>query len=61
MAAGTPKPASQALSRAATIGVDARAHLANNDAYGFFESLDDLLITGPTLTNVNDFRDIYVA
>ncbi len=49
------------LSRAAAIGVDARAHLADNDAYGFFEKLDDLLITGPTLTNVNDFRAVLIT
>lgn len=49
------------LARAADLGIDARAHLANNDAYGFFESLDDLLITGPTLTNVNDFRAVLIT
>jgi hydroxypyruvate reductase len=49
------------LARAASLGVDARAHLANNDAYGFFEALDDLLITGPTLTNVNDFRAVLIT
>ena len=49
------------LSRAAELGVDARAHLADNDAYGFFEKLDDLLITGPTLTNVNDFRAVLIS
>jgi len=35
--------------------------LQNNDAYSFFERLDDLLITGPTLTNVNDFRAILIT
>ena len=49
------------LTRAAALGVDARAHLADNDAYGFFEKLDDLLITGPTLTNVNDFRAVLIT
>jgi len=49
------------LARAACLDVDARAHLANNDAYGFFESLDDLLITGPSLTNVNDFRAVLIT
>ncbi len=34
--------------------------LAENDAHGLFEALDDRLVTGPTLTNVNDFRAIYV-
>ena len=36
-------------------------YLANNDAYTFFETLDDLLVTGPTLTNVNDFRAILIT
>ncbi|MGC0151863.1 glycerate kinase type-2 family protein [Chromobacterium vaccinii] len=46
------------LARAAARSVDAVARLADNDAYGFFAALDDLLITGPTHTNVNDFRAI---
>ena len=41
-------------------GPDARVALARNDAYGFFETLGDLVVTGPTLTNVNDFRAILV-
>ena len=41
-------------------GLDAAAHLANNDGYSFFAGLDDLIVTGPTLTNVNDFRAILV-
>lgn len=48
------------LSRAKALGLDAEAHLADNDAYGFFAALDDLVMTGPTLTNVNDFRAILV-
>jgi hydroxypyruvate reductase len=46
--------------RARTAGLDAAAHLANNDAYSFFASLGNLVVTGPTLTNVNDFRAILV-
>ncbi len=46
--------------RAQAAGLDARARLANNDGYGFFATLDDLIVTGPTLTNVNDFRAILV-
>ncbi|PKO86403.1 MAG: glycerate kinase [Betaproteobacteria bacterium HGW-Betaproteobacteria-12] len=46
------------LQRAQAAGLDAAAHLAGNDAWGFFAGLDDLLITGPTRTNVNDFRAI---
>lgn len=48
------------LERAATKGVDAKAALANNDGYGFFSALGDLVVTGPTLTNVNDFRAILI-
>lgn len=49
------------LARAQDKGVDAQAMLANNDAYGFFEATGDLVMTGPTLTNVNDFRAIIVG
>jgi glycerate 2-kinase len=48
------------LARAANVGVSAKAKLANNDGYSFFSALGDLVITGPTLTNVNDFRAIIV-
>ena len=48
------------LARARAKGLDAKAMLANNDGYGFFADLGDLLVTGPTLTNVNDFRAILV-
>ncbi|MBP2228789.1 hydroxypyruvate reductase [Azospirillum agricola] len=48
------------LARAAALGLDAKAHLANNDGYGFFQALGDLVVTGPTRTNVNDFRVIVV-
>ena len=49
------------LARAATAGLDPRARLKDNDAYGFFEALGDLVITGPTRTNVNDFRAILIT
>ena len=48
------------LARAATLGVDASAMLADNDAYSFFAALGDLVVTGPTLTTVNDFRAILI-
>ena len=48
------------LARAARKGLDGRAALANNDAGGFFEALGDQVVTGPTRTNVNDFRAIYI-
>ena len=41
-------------------GLDASALLADNDGYGFFAALGDLVVTGPTLTNVNDFRAILI-
>ncbi|MDZ7839341.1 MAG: glycerate kinase [Gammaproteobacteria bacterium] len=49
-----------ALQRARDAGVDAAACLAGNDAYTFFESIGGLLKTGPTRTNVNDFRAILI-
>ena len=48
------------LNRARVAGLDAKAHLANNDSYGFFACIDDLVMTGPTFTNVNDFRALLV-
>ncbi|MDP6874742.1 MAG: glycerate kinase [Alphaproteobacteria bacterium] len=48
------------LIRAAAAGLDPGTLLADNDAYGLFHSLDDLVISGPTLTNVNDFRAILI-
>lgn len=48
------------LQRAAELGLNPKAALADNDGYGFFEKLDDLVKTGPTLTNVNDFRAILI-
>jgi glycerate 2-kinase len=48
------------LARAKAKGLDAEAFLANNDAYSFFAALGDLVVTGPTRTNVNDFRAIIV-
>lgn len=48
------------LARARSLGVDARKSLADNDGHSFFERLGDQLITGPTRTNVNDFRAVLV-
>jgi hydroxypyruvate reductase len=47
-----------ALARARELGLNARRLLANNDGYAFFEALGDLVVTGPTRTNVNDYRVI---
>jgi glycerate 2-kinase len=49
------------LARAQGLGLSPDTYLANNDAYGFFSKLDRLVVTGPTLTNVNDFRAILIA
>jgi len=46
--------------RARSMGLDPKAHLENNDAYPFFKKLGDLLITGPTHTNVMDVRILLV-
>ncbi len=48
------------LARAEAKGVKAADSLDRNDAYGFFEAVGDLVVTGPTHTNVNDFRAILV-
>ena len=48
------------LERARALGLDAAAMLERHDSYGFFAALGDLVVTGPTLTNVNDFRAILV-
>ena len=48
------------LARAAAMGVDPARALARNDAHGFFAALGNQVVTGPTLTNVNDFRAILI-
>jgi glycerate 2-kinase len=50
----------QTVQRAAACGLDAQAHLDRNDAYPFFAALDNLLLTGPTNTNVNDLIFTFV-
>ena len=49
------------LARAKALGIDVQARLADNDAYSVFAALGDLVMTGPTLTNVNDFRAILIG
>jgi hydroxypyruvate reductase len=51
----------ESLARAAAAGLDAKAMLADNDGYGFFAGLGDLVVTGPTRTNVNDFRAVLIT
>ena len=46
--------------RSAAAGIDAREFASNNDAWGYFNALGDLVVTGPTRTNVNDFRAVVV-
>lgn len=48
------------LTKAAAHGLDARDYLARNDAHSFFAAINDQVVTGPTLTNVNDFRAILI-
>lgn len=48
------------LARAEAVGIKAADCLDRNDAYGFFEAVSDLVVTGPTHTNVNDFRAMLV-
>lgn len=52
--------APDSLARAEKIGISPRTLLENNDGYSFFSALDDLLVTGPSRTNVNDFRAILI-
>jgi hydroxypyruvate reductase len=49
------------LARAAALGLKPAEFLDRNDAYNLFRSLGDLVITGPTFTNVNDFRALLVV
>ena len=48
------------LARAAAQGMKVDDHLDRNDAYGYFDTLGDLVVTGPTYTNVNDFRALLI-
>jgi len=50
----------QGWQQAQVLGLNARAMLDNNDGYGFFAALDDLVVSGPTRTNVNDFRALLI-
>ncbi len=52
--------APDSLDRAHSAGLDPQACLDANDSYGFFDTLGDLIKTGPTRTNVNDFRAVLV-
>ena len=49
------------LARAKALGLKAQEFLDNNDAYNFFKPLGDLVVPGPTFTNVNDFRAVLIV
>lgn len=49
------------LARARSLGIDAAAKLAAHDSHDFFAALNDLVVTGPTRTNVNDFRALLLG
>lgn len=49
------------LAHARSLGINPIHRLEENDGHGFFQALGDSIITGPTLTNVNDFRAIYIG
>jgi hydroxypyruvate reductase len=53
--------APDSIARARALGRDPRAMLAGHDSHSFFGALGDQIVTGPTLTNVNDFRAILIA
>ena len=53
--------APDSLTRGLSSGLKARAYLGAHDSYSYFQALGDLVITGPTLTNVNDIRAILIA
>ena len=52
--------APDSLKRARAAGLDPRKVLTANDSYGLFSALGDLVVTGPTRTNVNDYRAILI-
>ncbi|HEV7984535.1 MAG TPA: glycerate kinase [Steroidobacteraceae bacterium] len=49
------------LARARALGINPRASLERNDGHGFFKAIGDSVVTGPTFTNVNDFRAVLIA
>ena len=52
--------APDSIDRAWRLGINPRKSLDNNDGHGFFQALGDAVVTGPTRTNVNDFRAIFI-
>jgi len=52
---------STTIRKAKAVGFDAQSYLANNDSYHFFQKLDDLIVTGPTGTNVMDIQLVFIS
>jgi hydroxypyruvate reductase len=50
----------ETFARGMALPIKPKAYAANNDSYSFFEQCDGLVVSGPTRTNVNDFRAIYI-
>jgi hydroxypyruvate reductase len=50
-----------ALQRASTLNISGKDLLERHDSYGFFSALGNLIVTGPTRTNVNDYRAIVIG
>ena len=50
----------ESLKKSEELSLDPSGFLSNNDSYSFFYEIGDLVLTGPTMTNVNDFRAILV-
>ena len=57
---GDQQAATEQLRKALDAGMKVEDYLDRNDAYGYFAGLGDLFITGPTFTNVNDFRAVLI-
>lgn len=57
---GRGPPDGDGLARAAAKQLNPKALLADNNGYAYFAALGDLVITGPTLTNINDFRAVLI-
>ena len=53
--------APDSIQRARRLGIDAKEQLAKNDAFGLFSEIGDIITTGPTRTNVNDYRVILLT
>lgn len=57
----SPTVTQPTVGRATQMGLDAQSHLENNDSHRFFDATGDLLVTGPTGSNVNDLVAVLVS